>query len=550
MNVFCSPLDVPVCTPPSGLNPDHFRRVLVLVPHPDDETIGCGGLLIALHDLGIPTRIILVTDGSGGGELPEGTAEIRQREFSAALGHLGRNLESECWQLPDGSPGTVTDITERIVREIHAFDASLLVAPWPLDLHPDHSLIGQAAREAHRRTPLEQGILFYEVWSPLPANRLLEIPTEHWERKLAALSCHATALACHDYRHAMYGLASYRSLLSSNPGTRFAEAYYAHDLDENLKKIQFRHARHEDGPQITELFKEVFSTTPPHDWWTWKYGKSSPPGSVALNEQGKIIGFYGALPRKAQLGGTTIPVCQQADVMVSKSHRFATRTQGVFHSLSLLFLSHHVGEKKTYTLSFGFPTERALRLGIRLGLYRSGGRLIRWHFLVNSKPKPPLGSRWSISRASDINDWQWLRALGAPTHDPAVLVLEKTPEYWESRYGHHPSRKYEVIRFSRWGRLIAAIVIQANGHELEIMDIAVRKGDNWHQALHACSLIAQQRGINYLTTWGTECAIRDFPPGETSDAGQLALPGTRLNAPLADQVLDKCWLLGGDTDFR
>ena len=71
------------------------ERLLVLAPHPDDEVIGCGGL-VALHlREGRRVRVVVATDGGEAGEPAE-----RQRESRAALASLG-NAEIEFLNLPD-----------------------------------------------------------------------------------------------------------------------------------------------------------------------------------------------------------------------------------------------------------------------------------------------------------------------------------------------------------------------------------------------------------------------------------------------------------------
>src|SRR5436190_24069407 len=71
------------------------ERLLVLAPHPDDEVIGCGGL-VALHlREGRKVRVVVATDGGQAGD-----AATRQRESRAALASLG-DAEIEFLNFPD-----------------------------------------------------------------------------------------------------------------------------------------------------------------------------------------------------------------------------------------------------------------------------------------------------------------------------------------------------------------------------------------------------------------------------------------------------------------
>ena len=42
-----------------------IRGLIVVAPHPDDESLGCGGLIAAATAEDIPVRIVVVSDGAG-----------------------------------------------------------------------------------------------------------------------------------------------------------------------------------------------------------------------------------------------------------------------------------------------------------------------------------------------------------------------------------------------------------------------------------------------------------------------------------------------------
>ncbi|MCU1518871.1 MAG: SAM-dependent methyltransferase, partial [Pseudarthrobacter sp.] len=69
-------------------------RFVVLAAHPDDETLGAGGLLAHLHGLGADVEVLLCTAGeashpNSGTVTPERLGSTRIQEFGAALGALG-----------------------------------------------------------------------------------------------------------------------------------------------------------------------------------------------------------------------------------------------------------------------------------------------------------------------------------------------------------------------------------------------------------------------------------------------------------------------------
>src|ERR1700746_771451 len=74
------------------------KTCLVLAPHPDDESLGCGGLIAACCAAGRPPGVAILTDGcaSHPGSCaypPQRLAAIRKQEVTSAVGHLGLSIE-------------------------------------------------------------------------------------------------------------------------------------------------------------------------------------------------------------------------------------------------------------------------------------------------------------------------------------------------------------------------------------------------------------------------------------------------------------------------
>ena len=70
------------------------RRLVVVAPHPDDEVLGCGGLMAAAQAHGIPVCVIALTDGEMAyphvpAWAPHLLAPARRQELDAALAALG-----------------------------------------------------------------------------------------------------------------------------------------------------------------------------------------------------------------------------------------------------------------------------------------------------------------------------------------------------------------------------------------------------------------------------------------------------------------------------
>lgn len=192
---------------PQALPLEGKPRVLAFAPHPDDETLGCGGTLALLAQR-TAVKVILVTDGAGAGGLPEGAAQTRQAEFIAALAVLGV-ADYELWDYPDGSFHDSPGFQARLADLFDTFKPDWLLFPSPLDYHPDHLRLSLALQRACAGRAVTQ--IHYEVWSPVPATHYVDIGAVQ-ELKLRAFDCHRTAAACGPYRAAIAALNGYRGL--------------------------------------------------------------------------------------------------------------------------------------------------------------------------------------------------------------------------------------------------------------------------------------------------------------------------------------------------
>lgn len=180
---------------------------LVLAPHPDDESLGCGGLIAACAAAGAPPFVLVLTDGTG--SHPNSRAypaprlrRLREGEARAAAAELGlpadrigflalRDTES-----PVSGPAFESAVSAVAALAIRMGAGSVL-APWEHDPHGDHEsahLIGAAAaRQAglpHRS---------YPVWGlTLPAHTPLPSLPSGWRVDvLAQLPAKRRAIAAH-----------------------------------------------------------------------------------------------------------------------------------------------------------------------------------------------------------------------------------------------------------------------------------------------------------------------------------------------------------------
>ncbi len=201
--------------------------MLVLAPHPDDETLGCGGTLALHREQGDPVRILFLTDGSAGdpaGHYPaDRYVAIRRAEARQACAVLGVG-DLLFWDLPDSKLATVGDLGERLLDASRAFDPDTLYYPSGQELHSDHWAAGAHVERLHGVGRLRCASYAYEVWTAIQQPTHLVDITPVLARKEAALTHYPSQLRYNDYRPKILGLNAYRSL--TFPGTaRYVEAF-------------------------------------------------------------------------------------------------------------------------------------------------------------------------------------------------------------------------------------------------------------------------------------------------------------------------------------
>lgn len=228
-------------SPPRG-------RVLVVAPHPDDETMGLGGTLALHARQEDPVKAVFICSGIQGdpdGYIPrEELEETRKAEAREAAGVLGigelqflgypDNLSDADYTVFENLPENPDDQRRALVcglaqilcgiMDDGGFD--LVYHPWEEELNADHWAVGRAVRQLRETRPdLEERVSFlgYEIWSPAVPETVVDT-SDVIATKLAAIRCYRSQLMYHDYTSAVLGLDAYRSLLLER-GATYGEAF-------------------------------------------------------------------------------------------------------------------------------------------------------------------------------------------------------------------------------------------------------------------------------------------------------------------------------------
>lgn len=178
--------------------------ILVIVPHPDDAEISCGGTIAAQVRLGASVVVVDATRGELGSR---GTPEQRAQEAASAataLGLAGR----ENLGLPDGAIRDDPDARLRVVDCLRRHRPRVVIVMSGHARHPDHvalaRLVAPAIKAAELHglqvpsgAPAHRGMRLWAVEAELRLEHpafLVPLTAADWERKLRAIRCYGSQL--------------------------------------------------------------------------------------------------------------------------------------------------------------------------------------------------------------------------------------------------------------------------------------------------------------------------------------------------------------------
>jgi len=198
------------------------RRVLFISPHPDDETFGAGGSASIHVNKGNTVTFILLSDGVRNAREENALRWRRRVEFQTAAKILGV-MDTIFLDIPPAEIGGATAL-KAVEKLLIEKQPHVLYLPTMFDNHEEHRFVNISVSRALRDAGNSSMIVrAYEIWSPLPANKVADI-TDCLEKKRKAILSYTSQLETIDYEHHILGLNAYRALTLGGKA-RYAEAF-------------------------------------------------------------------------------------------------------------------------------------------------------------------------------------------------------------------------------------------------------------------------------------------------------------------------------------
>jgi len=217
----------------------NFGKTLVVAAHPDDETLGCGGLIAQLTEKGTQVRVIFIAEGSScryKSATKQAKEEISFRNQCAvkAMDILGvvdyKFYNSPCGRLGD-SP--LIEIAKVIEKEILDYKPVTILTHCHKDVHNDHKVVYQATVQATRPVGhIVKNLLSFEILSSTEWNYVTAFKPNIFvdissvvEVKISAMHCYSTEQPEHPHPRSDQVIRSLATMRGAQSGVQFAEGF-------------------------------------------------------------------------------------------------------------------------------------------------------------------------------------------------------------------------------------------------------------------------------------------------------------------------------------
>lgn len=320
------------------------------------------------------------------------------------------------------------------------------------------------------------------------------------------------------------------------------------------KSVQITEIAFQERALIRPLFRQVFGSDISEEMLAWKYGDGRGRSYGAFSPDGVLLAHCGIFYRQVLADGQPRRIAQLGDLMALPGrYGGLSRSQSPFALLIRQVLADLPGEANPDGLAFGFPSDRAMRLGEHLGLFSSIDRMHE----VTCTPLP-------VSRGSDRcvavspADKAFTGVAGRLWHKMAKdlggdLIGVRDAAYLRQRYFHHPHNRYGCyLVSSRWlGSPLGLLITRIDGEQCELLDI-IAPVSGISRLLQVARQQLAAWGAVVMKLWLTE-RYADLLKHQAEASSPLefrimASPFSSAGHP--ERFANRWWLTSGDTDYH
>lgn len=209
-----------------------FEKALIIAPHADDESIGCGGFMTMFAQ---KCDVIILTDGAKGAygsylkQTKDEYVNTRIEEAKNAMSSIGVN-NLQFLNLPDGK----VYCNEMRVIKLDLSQYDYVFVPNRNESHIDHRVVYQLVKLNKLLHLSRFQIVEYEVWTPMTRPNVFLDISRFINEKRELINKYTSQLEDVDYIKRSMGLNQYRGIVDN---VEYAEAYQINSIDYTIRKV-------------------------------------------------------------------------------------------------------------------------------------------------------------------------------------------------------------------------------------------------------------------------------------------------------------------------
>lgn len=303
---------------------------------------------------------------------------------------------------------------------------------------------------------------------------------------------------------------------------------------------------------IRPLFAEVFGHPVSLDLLKWKYANHRGESWVVSSASGSPTMHCGIFFRDILIGGRTRRVAQLVDLMAQAKSLGLARSDSPFAKLMRQILQRLPDQENPDGITFGFPSDRAMRLAVHLGVSRAVDHLMELEFA----PSTSQGRQhWRLLSSIDHSDTRRLNVLWKQmAEDLSGFVLGvRDVDYLQRRYLSHPEKHYTLLLVeSHWLKRPLGLAVVGPGTDCrELLDVVcARKNIPW--VIAATQHWMARSSIKALVFSITKRFAEPLAGlAVRTTLTQFRISANPYSSPASIAALEnRWWLTGGDTDYR
>ena len=209
-------------------------KIAIIAPHPDDECIGCGGIMAKYPSI---CDVFIVTDGRQGNKnvSPAKEAEIRKKQFEKEMEFA--KVNSFYWL--GYEDGALMMCGENYLDDIDFSQYTKIFIPWGDDNHADHTAVYECALNVFRKQNIRADVFQYEVHVPFHDVTHYADITDVMKKKETMIKYHTDQVNSIPYHSIAEALAKYRACQGRRLDS-YWETFVITDINKAESKIAER----------------------------------------------------------------------------------------------------------------------------------------------------------------------------------------------------------------------------------------------------------------------------------------------------------------------